>query len=242
MTSPVNRIAMWSGPRNISTAMMYSFASRTDCVVWDEPFYAFYLANAGITHPLNQEIIDAGEADWDVVVRMCTGDEPGRAVFYQKHMTHHMLDGYDRSWLGQLNNAFLIRAPERVLASYARKRDEVTLHDIGFAQQADIFDQVCNEIGQAPPVVDADDILSDPAGTLGKLCAALHIPYTDEMLAWPTGPKPYDGVWAPHWYNAVWKSSGFKRPPSNAVNLDDSHKRIVEQARPLYEKLKAHKL
>jgi hypothetical protein len=242
MSEPVKRIAMWSGPRNISTAMMYSFASRPDCAVWDEPFYAFYLANAGITHPLNQEIIDAGEPDWDAVVELCTRKVPGKPLHYQKHMTHHMLDGFDRSWLHALDNAFLIRSPERVLDSYARKRDEVTLRDIGFAEQAEIFDLVCDATGKAPPVVDTDDILADPEATLSKLCEALAIPFSPDMLTWQPGSKPFDGIWAPHWYNAVWRSSGFNKPPANNVELGPDHQRIVDQARPLYEKLKAHKL
>ncbi|MDH3740335.1 MAG: hypothetical protein OER56_01945 [Hyphomicrobiales bacterium] len=242
MTDQIKRIAMWSGPRNISTAMMYSFASRPDCAVWDEPFYAFYLKNAGITHPLNQEIIDAGEPDWDRVVELCCKEDPGKPVYYQKHMTHHMIDGYDRNWLQALDNAFLIRAPERVLASYARKRDEVTLRDIGFVEQAEIFDTVCDMLGKAPPVVDTDDILSSPETTLGKLCKALDIPFRPEMLSWQPGPKPYDGVWAAHWYNAVWQSDGFNRPPSHDVDLGPGHQQIADQARPLYEKLKAHKL
>ena len=233
---------MWSGPRNISTAMMYSFANRDDCTVWDEPFYAFYLSHAGITHPFHDEIIAAGEPDWDTVVERCARSSPGGLVFYQKHMTHHMLAGYDRSWLLGLTNAFLIRAPERVLASYARKRAEVTLQDIGFVEQAEIFDLVCDRLGTAPPVIDADDVLADPGRVLPRLCESLDIAYSDRMLSWTQGPKPYDGIWAKHWYNAVWKSDGFRDPPVGTVTLDPPHQKIVDEARPLYERLRAHKL
>ncbi len=238
----IKRIAMWSGPRNISTAMMYSFASRTDCAVWDEPFYAFYLKNAGVTHPLNDEVIADGEPEWDKVVQLCTRADPGKPVYYQKHMTHHMLAGHDRSWLQGLDNAFLIRSPERVLASYSKKRAEVALRDIGFVEQTEIYDSVCDKLGAAPPVVDADDVLADPETTLRSLCAALGIVADKAMLSWPKGPKPYDGVWAKHWYNAVWRSDGFQQPPTEKVQLRPDHQRIADQARPYYEKLKAQKI
>ncbi len=240
---PVTRIAMWSGPRNISTAMMYSFASRPDCTVWDEPFYAFYLSVSGISHPMDQEVIDAGIENYDEVVMQClTGPKEPTSVFYQKHMTHHMLPGYDRDWMYGLKNAFLIRAPDRVLASYARKRAEVTLRDIGFIEQAEIFDAVAQHLGEAPPVVDTDDILADPRRTLTRLCDRLVIPFTDAMLKWKPGPKPYDGAWAPHWYNAVWQSTGFKPQPAEALDLPDDLRRIADEARPLYEKLRVHRL
>jgi hypothetical protein len=235
---------MWSGPRNISTAMMYSFASRSDCAVWDEPFYAFYLANAGIEHPMNEAVIAAGIADFDAVVEQCcTGPQPPAAVFYQKHMTHHMLTGQDRTWMERVTNAFLIRAPERVLASYARKRDEVELRDIGFVEQAEIFKATADRLGTAPPVVDTDDILAAPEATLSALCDKIGIAFDPAMLSWPAGPKPYDGAWAPHWYNAVWQSTGFNsRPEAAPVELPDAHRRIADEARPLYEELKRYAL
>ena len=156
-------IAMWSGPRNISTAMMYSFGNRADCVAWDEPFYAFSLVNHGNDHPMRDEIIAANESDWDVLVAKCT-TPAAKSVFYQKHMTHHMLPGFDRSWVHKLTNAFLIRSPERVLASYTKKWADVSLRDIGFVEQAEIFDAVAQKQGYAPPVIDADDVLKNPKG------------------------------------------------------------------------------
>ena len=237
----ITRIAMWSGPRNISTAMMYSFASRPDCTVWDEPFYAFYLANSGIEHPMGGEVIAAGTENYDEVATACTsGPDDGKRVFYQKHMTHHMLPGVDRSWMKNLTNAFLIRSPERVLASYARKRDEVTLRDIGFAEQAEIFDDVAQRLGTTPPVVDTDDILANPRGVLSGLCTRLGIAFDDAMLSWPAGPKSYDGAWAPHWYNAVWQSTGFNAPPENNIELPGSHRAIADEAQPHYAVLKKY--
>jgi hypothetical protein len=239
----VVRIAMWSGPRNISTAMMYSFASRADCAVWDEPFYAFYLSKAGITHPMEAEVVAAGEPDFGRVVERCLGPVPGgKRVFYQKHMTHHLLAGYDRRWMLGLTNAFLIRAPERVLASYARKRDEVTLADIGIEVQGELFDRVADHLGKAPPVVDTDDILADPRGVLTALCRELGIAFDDAMLSWKPGPKPYDGVWAPHWYGAVWQSTGFAPPPRDEPRLEGALARLAEAARPHYERMRPHRL
>ena len=150
-------IAMWSGPRNISTAMMYAFGNRADCTAWDEPFYAFSLVNHGNDHPMRDDVIAANESDWEALVEKCTKPS-AKPVFYQKHMTHHMLPGFDRSWIHQVTNAFLIRSPERVLASYTKKWADVSLRDIGFVEQEEIFDAVAQKRGSAPPVIDADDV------------------------------------------------------------------------------------
>ena len=242
MIPPVT-IAMWSGPRNISTAMMYSFGNRPDCFAWDEPFYAFSLLTHGNDHPMRDEIIAANESDWDKLVARCLGPPPGgKAVFYQKHMTHHMLKGFDRSWILQLTNAFLVRRPEHVLASYARKWADVSLRDIGFVEQAEIFDIVCDHLGRAPAVIDADDVLKDPRGVLMRLCEACGISFDDHMLAWPKGPKSFDGVWAPHWYNAVWQSTGFAKPQTRTIELNNALAKIADAAWPYYERLRQFKL
>jgi hypothetical protein len=235
----VTILAMWSGPRNISTAMMYSFANRADCEAWDEPFYGFALKTKGHDHPMRDEIIAAMDTDWDGLVAKCT-TASAKPLLYQKHMTHHMLEGFDRSFILQLTNAFLIRDPARVLASYQQKWADVDLRAIGFIEQAEIFDMVAQKLGHAPPVVDADDVLADPRGVLSKLCAACGIVFDAAMLRWPKGPKACDGVWAPHWYNAAWASEGFAAQPAKAVTLPDALRRIADEAQPLYEKLKAH--
>lgn len=237
------RIAMWSGPRNISTALMYAFGNRPDCACWDEPFYAFYLKQSGIDHPLRADIIASGEPDFGRVVARCLGAAPdGKPVFYQKHMTHHMLPGFDRRWCLGLSNAFLIRSPERVLASYARKRSEVALRDIGFVEQCEIFDMVADRLGAPPPVVDADEVLADPKFVLEGLCAKLGIPFRGEMLAWEAGPKPFDGVWGSHWYNAAWASTGFAPPPGEGPVLTPELRRLADAARPYYERMRGHAL
>jgi hypothetical protein len=238
-------LAMWSGPRNISTAMMYAFGNRPDCVAWDEPFYAFSLLRHGNDHPLRDEILAAYETDYGKLAEECLSPPPGgKEVFYQKHMTHHMLRGFDRGWIGNLSNAFLIRAPEKVLASYVRKWTDVSLRDIGFLEQSEIFHMVADRTGRAPPVVDAEDVLARPRVMLAALCDALGIPFRDEMLAWPKGPKPFDGIWARHWYEAAWNSTGFepKAKDAGAEPLPDHLRRIADDARPIYEALRAQKL
>jgi hypothetical protein len=237
-------IAMWSGPRNISTAMMYSFASRSDCRVWDEPFYAFALKHHGNDHPLRAEIMARYETDYETVVARCLSPPPdGKSVFYQKHMTHHMLPGYDRQWILKMTNAFLIRDPLRVLSSYARKWEQVSLRDIGIVEQWEIFKLVADALGTAPAVVDAEDVLDDPRSALTALCEGLGIEFTDAMLFWPKGPKPYDGVWGRHWYNAVHASSGFERPATvPPIELPTALRKIADDASGIYRQLRCHRL
>lgn len=232
------KIAMWSGPRNLSTALMYSFAARGDCAVRDEPFYAAYLQATGLPHPMAAEVIAAGEPDPARVAALCTQDPPSQSLYYQKHMTLHMIPEFDRGFLKHLTNAFLIRHPARVIASYAVKREAPTLADIGFTQQTDLFNQVADMTGAAPPVVDSADIRATPRETLSRLCTRLNIPFTERMLHWPKGPKPFDGAWAPHWYNAVHASTGFGDPEGPLPDLPPHLARLCDQALPHYEALR----
>jgi hypothetical protein len=239
------RIAMWSGPRNISTAMMRSFENRPDTAVVDEPFYAAYLAQTGIDHPLRAETLRSQPSDWQDVVRHLLGPIPGsRRIFYQKHMTHHMLPGIGRAWMAQCRNAFLIRAPAAVLRSYRARRAEVTQDDIGFRQQAELFDAECHRTGHAPPVIDAADILADPASALARLCNRLGIAFTESMLRWPEGKRATDGVWAPAWYQDVERSTGFA-PAAAPAAIDDlppDIRTIAEQAEPIYARMAKYKI
>ena len=189
------RIAMWSGPRNISTAMMRSFGARADAIVVDEPFYAAYLDRTGLEHPMRAEIIADGETDADKVAAWLSGPLPeGKSVFYQKHMTHHMIPSMPRGWIDKVENAFLIREPERVLASYVVKRESVELTDIGFVAQAEIFGQVADRLGKAPPVIAASDVRANPRSTLAQLCERLGIAFDDAMLSWKPGIHESDGI------------------------------------------------
>jgi hypothetical protein len=247
---PFRRIAMWSGPRNISTAMMRAFENRPDTVVWDEPFYAAELAATGRNHPMREEVIAAGPREPEAVVErllgpVCDPIKPSASIFYQKHMTHHMIPAFRRDWIAhrELVNAFLIREPERVLASYTQAWSEVTLADIGVPQQLDIFERVADHLGRAPPVVDTSDVLTDPPGMLKRLCQALGIPFSEAMLAWPAGRRASDGVWAPVWYKSVEASTGFGPPESRPLpRLEGELARIAERARPVYERLARHRL
>lgn len=236
------RIAMWSGPRNLSTAMMRSFENRRDCVVWDEPFYAAYLVRTGIDHPMREETIAAWEPDPARVAERCLGPVPeGAAVFYQKHMTHHMVAGMPLDWMDHVTNAFLIRRPEAVVASYEVKRLDLTLADLGFEDQRRLFERVCDRLGRVPPVIDADDVRRAPEATLRALCAAVGILFDPAMLHWPAGSRASDGPWAPHWYDSVWRSTGFA-PPSPPQELSPARQRIADAARPHYEALAVHAL
>ncbi|MFL5297636.1 MAG: hypothetical protein ACJ798_14740 [Phenylobacterium sp.] len=236
------RIAMWSGPRNISTAMMRAFENRPDCAVVDEPFYAAYLAATGLEHPMRDEVLASQPQDWRKVARALAEDAPA-PVFYQKHMTHHMLPGFGLDWMTACQNAFLIRDPAAVLASYVQKRSEVTLEDIGVVRQRELFDREADRLGRAAPVVDGADVLADPRGVLSALCAGLGIPFREEMLRWPAGRRDSDGVWAPAWYEAVERSTGFAAPDrAPKPPLTDDLERIADQARPHYEALARFRL
>jgi hypothetical protein len=243
MSETIKRIAMWSGPRNLSTAMMRSFGARTDCAVSDEPFYAAYLAANGLEHPMRAEVLASQPNDAAQVAADMLGPVPGgKPVWYQKHMAHHMLDGFSLDWMEGVTNVFLLRSPERVLASYAQKREEVSLADIGFADQAILFERVADRLGHAPTVIEAEDVRRDPRASLSALCAAIDLPFEAAMLNWEPGQHASDGVWAPHWYNAVFKTTGFAPPDEGVPDLPDHLRVIADQARPYYQRMQAFKL
>ena len=235
---------MWSGPRNLSTAMMRSFGNRADCAaVIDEPFYAAFLAASGKQHPMRAEVLAAQPQDWRAVARACaSGEVAAGRILYQKQMTHHMLPEFGLDWMDVVDHAFLIRAPERVVASYAARREEVAVEDLGFGRQAELFDRVAQRLGKAPPVVDAEAVRADPAGVLRRLCAALGLGFDQGMLAWPAGARASDGVWAAHWYAAVVESTGFAAPEPEPPPLGGRMRGIAEAARRDYERLRDHAL
>lgn len=225
------KIAMWSGPRNLSTAMMYAFGARDDFAAWDEPFYAAYLSETGIDHPM-RDVIVRGETDAAKIGNICSGPVPeGRSHWYMKHMGIHMLDGFPTAWAEGCVNVHLIRHPARVVASYAAKRENPTLADIGFKQQVDIFERFPG------PVVDSADIRADPEKMLRRLCAEIGLEFDPAMLAWPAGPKPFDGSWAPHWYGSAHKSTGFAGPEGPLPELEGDAAELARAATPYFEKL-----
>ena len=219
-------ICMWSGPRNLSTAMMRSFGSRADCAVWDEPFFAPYLAESGVSHPGREETLAAHETDADIVAKACDAPPPGgEPYFFQKHMPHHMLPHFPLDWAVNARHFFLLRDPARVISSYIKGRSEFEIEDLGFAPQRRMFDLLTEMTGRPPPVVNSADILDAPAAMLTALCRALDIPFDPAMLSWEAGPRPEDGAWAPYWYASVERSTGFeppsaKRPDVPAKYLD----------------------
>ena len=224
------KIAMWSGPRNLSTAMMYAFGARDDFAVMDEPFYAPYLAASGADHPMAAEIIAAHETDPERVAHRChTG---GVQHVYLKHMQHHMLEGFPMAWAQDCINIHLIRHPARVIASYAAKREAPTLEDIGFVRQAEVFEQL------GGIVIDGTDIRADPDTMLRKLCDAIGLPFDPSMLSWPAGPRPEDGIWAKHWYGAVHKSTGFAGAEGDLPIVSPDLEPILQAALPYYIRLK----
>lgn len=207
------RLAMWSGPRNISTALMRSWGNRPDTFVCDEPFYAHYLQATGRDHPGAAEVIANGETDWRKVVARLVDEAPaGKRIFYQKQMTHHLLPEIDRAWLAAVTNCFLIRDPAEVIVSYLKKNNDPTLEDLGFAQQLEIFELVRAQTGVTPPVVDARDVLENPEKILRLLCDAVGVDFLEAMLSWPPGLRETDGVWAKHWYGEVATSTSFRKP------------------------------
>src|SRR5258706_4296861 len=226
---------MWSGPRNISTAMMRSFGARDDCVVVDEPLYAHYLVSTGLDHPARYEVIASQPQRWEAVAEALTGPVDGE-VFYQKQMAHHMLPRIGRQWLAKVENAFLIRAPAQVVASYAKVRGEPTLDDLGYPQQLEIFRTY------GGPVVDAGAVLRDPEGMLRRLCVALSIGFQERMLHWPPTRRDTDGVFAQHWYGAVERSAGFAPYDPTPVEVPQPLRHLVDQAQPYYDDLAAHAL
>ncbi|KCZ61205.1 hypothetical protein HY30_02365 [Hyphomonas chukchiensis] len=229
---------MWSGPRNMSTTMMRSFGARADCVAVDEPFYAAWLVAAGETHPMQAEILASQPADPAEVAEALLAPLPaGKTVQYQKQMTHHMPEDFPLEWAAHCEHAFLIRHPARVISSYVRKMDEVSLEAIGFPQQARLFDAMKALKSKAPPVVDSDRILADPATVLEHLCTAVGISWDANMLSWTPGPKSEDGAWAPHWYDAVWRSEGFGAEAGPLPTLTGEAARIEKEALPIYERL-----
>ncbi len=226
------KIASWSGPRNLSTAMMYSFGNRPDFSILDEPFYAAFLAETGLEHPMRDAILASQPTAPRIVATLCA--KGGKPHTYQKHMAHHMLADFPLDWAADAVHIHLIRHPARVIASYGEKRHEITEFDLGFAAQATLYDRLGGLI------LDTSDLRDNPRDMLEKLCSELGLPFSEAMLSWPAGGHPADGIWAAHWYNAVHRSTTFNGPegPLPVVGRDD----LLQSALPFYNALKARKL
>lgn len=233
---------MWSGPRNISTAMMRAWENRGDTAVTDEPLYAHYLLATGAPHAMREAVIASQENDWRRVAQsLCRTVPDGKAVWYQKHMAQHVTPDMELDWLGGLTNVFLIRDPGEVVASFARCREEPALWELGFEMQARLFDTVAGKAGEAPPVLDAREVLEDPEKMLRNLCQAVGVSFSERMLHWPPGSRASDGVWAEHWYDAVRASTGFAPYRERNVTLPDELRRLADACWPHYEQLYRHR-
>ena len=234
---------MWSGPRSISTAMLRAWGNRPDTFATDEPLYGYYLRSTGLDHPGREEIIAAQPSDWHAVVAWLTGPIPwGKTVWFQKHMAHHLLDEIDRRWLDEVTHCFLIRKPREVLASYVEKRAAVTVEDLGYRQQAELFRQLWDERSQPPPVLDARDVLTNPARALTLLCERVGVEFREDMLSWAAGRRPTDGVWARHWYQSVEASTGFRPYKPNQVALPPGLEALAAECEPHYQLLYQHRI
>ena len=231
---------MWSGPRNISTAMMRAWENRSDCAVIDEPFYACYLAETGADHPCREAVLASQPTRRETVIEELTLSEPA-PIFYQKHMTHHMPAGCDLSWAVGMRHVFLIRDPAAVIASYLNKMPTVTSDDIGIVRQWQLYDAITGLTGRRPLVIDSADVLRAPAAVLQSLCAALDVPWCESaMTTWPAGVRDTDGVWASHWYQSVWASEGFAKPTVEMPELRGTGRILADSMQPFYDGMVRH--
>lgn len=232
------RLAMWSGPRNISTAMMRSFENRRDSWVSDEPLYAHYLLRTGLDHPGREEVIASLEHNWDKLTSNLTGPIPEcRKIWYQKQMTHHYSFEENDEWLDKVTNCFLIRHPAEVIVSFLQRFRLEDWEQIGFPQQIRLFHIIRNRTGQVPVVIDAKDILKDPKKALSALCEQVGISFMEEMLSWPSGSRETDGVWGKHWYENLVKTSGFTPYKEKKVRVPEKYQDILDRCLPIYEEL-----
>jgi hypothetical protein len=223
--------------------MMRSFGSRSDTFVSDEPFYGAFLKDSRAEHPMRDEVIAAMDCDWQSVMHSLRGEAPeDRPIWYQKHMWHHMVGPIGYGDFKGFTHAFLIREPERMIASYLHMRESAAFEDFGLERQAEFFEREADRLGKAPPVVEAGDVLANPQTVLSKLCEALGIRWDKAMLAWAPGPRSTDGLWAPHWYATVEASSGFGPPETHPVELPDDARRLADRCRPYYDRLAEHRL
>lgn len=223
--------------------MMRAWGNRGDTVVIDEPFYAYYLKATGIEHQGADEVIATGETDWRKVVAHITGPiANSKQIFFQKQMTHHLLPEIDREWLRKVTNCFLIRDPQEVINSYIKKREDPALEDLGFVQQAEIFDFLRTRTTAVPPVVDAKDVLQNPERTLRLLCKAVGIEFRESMLSWPPGLRDTDGIWAKHWYGEVAKTTSFQEYRPTQHEVPERFREIYDLCHRHYERLYAYRL
>ncbi len=234
-------LAMWSGPRNLSTALMRSFGNREDVIeVIDEPFYASYLKESNKKHPMYKEVLDSQESNWKMVVKNCLRED-GMGICYQKHMVQHILPNFEKKWILKCLNCFLIREPKEVISSFLNKWPEADFEDFGFLDQINLFHYIKNESGMPPVVIDASNLRDSPETYLPRLCSKLNISWDPKMLQWDAGLKPYDGIWASYWYPSVNSSTGFKKNIQQK-EFSDTVLNFAAMAKDSYHELLTYKI
>ena len=237
------RIAMWSGPRNISTAMMRSFENRKDTIVVDEPFYAYYLNESGFNHPLREKVLASQSINLNEIISLLNKEVPKeKTIFYQKHMVHHILSFENISWVKNFKNCLLIRHPKQVIISYSKKNKINSLYDLGFIQQVKLFEQIKNLTGSHPAVIDSKAILLNPKLYLSKLCNYFDISFLEEMLSWPAGYRKSDGIWGSHWYKNVINSNGFLPYKESKESIHQDDMRFYQGSIEYYNYLSSFKI
>mgnify|MGYP001169236925 CR=1 FL=1 len=235
-------IFMWSGPRNLSTALMRSFENRKDTKVIDEPFYSYYLKKTALRHPMYKEIINTYSSNFNEVIDEITKLPANIAIYYQKHMTHHLLDEINLDWLSIGKNCFLIRHPAKVINSYIKKNHLKDIRDIGFRKQYEIFNFIKDNYDSYPITIDSDDILKNPKEKIKKLCVKLNIKFTERMINWPKGKRESDGIWSIVWYEQVNNSSTFQNYTENNLEIPKKYNGIYEESLEIYNQMKKFSL
>jgi hypothetical protein len=234
------RINMWSSPRNLSTAMMYSWRQRDDTTVVDEPIYAHYLTVTGRRHPGDEEVLAAQHHDGEAVVRDVMLGAYDTPVVFFKQMAKHIV-GLDRGFLAQFETVLLTRDPHDMLTSLQVQLPDATIDDTGLPELVDLLDTLI-AAGEKPLVIESMSLLHDPRAVLTELCARLGVAFDEAMLSWPPGPKPEDGIWAPHWYGGVHRSTGWEPYRRKQARLDPAVAPVLDEAMPLFERLMAHRV
>lgn len=234
-------IACWSGPRNISTALMRSWSSRKDTFVTDEPFYAYYLKETQMNHPMHKKIINHYLSDYDEIVNHLINEIPNRKnIWYQKHMAHHLIDLSKIDWIKKCENCILIRHPKEVISSYTAKNELNCVTELGYPQQFELA-KFLKKSNCSFKIIDSADLLKNPKEILFEWCESINIQFDESMLHWKRGDHPNDGIWWPHWYNNVIETTGFQKYKKKDISIENEYDSIYNDSMEYYNYLKGFK-
>ena len=234
-------VACWSGPRNISTALMRSWSSRKDTFVTDEPFYAYYLKETKLKHPLYKEIIDKYSSNYDEVVNYLINRIPkDKKIWYQKHMAHHIFSFNNIEWINNCENCILLRHPKEVISSYSKKNKLNSVEELGYPQQYEII-KYLKKINKSYVIIDSSELLKNPEKVLSNWCMKINIKFDKSMLRWEKGNYDSDGIWWKSWYDNVIKTTGFKEYEKKDINIENKYDSIYNESMKYYTYLKETK-